>query len=256
MDCAARLRWRRRCFANDLVSIDRNDGVWADRHLPRGELWRARRARQIFAGTSIQRINGAATWYDAICLNTERLQIALLAATVAAGAEIANYTRALEIRRDSVGTSGVHVRDEPPAASTCCAPGRSSTPPARGSTNGWRRAGSTPGPRHYAASKAFNLLTRPLPFVESIALPCSSTYFAIPWNGRTLIGTRHLRCPHVVDGRERHGRRSARIPRRHQHRARQAPDRGVRRARRFLRAAARSRKATPATTWRSSRPPA
>jgi glycerol-3-phosphate dehydrogenase len=35
-----------------------------------------------------------------------------------------------------------------------------------------------------------------LPFVEAIALPCSSTYFAIPWNGRTLIGTRHLRCPH------------------------------------------------------------
>jgi glycerol-3-phosphate dehydrogenase len=53
-----------------------------------------------------------------------------------------------------------------------------------------------PGPRHYAASKAFNLLTRPLPFVDAIALPCSSTYFAIPWNGRTLIGTRHLRCPH------------------------------------------------------------
>ena len=46
--------------ANDLVSCDRNDGVWADRHLPRGEVWRARRARQIFAGTNIPRINGAA----------------------------------------------------------------------------------------------------------------------------------------------------------------------------------------------------
>jgi glycerol-3-phosphate dehydrogenase len=46
----------------------------------------------------------------------------------------------------------------------------------------------------FAASKAFNLLARPLPFVDALALPCSSTYFAIPWNGHTLIGTRHLRC--------------------------------------------------------------
>lgn len=183
-------------FANDLVSIDRNDGVWADRHLPRGEVWRARRARQIFAGTSIERINGAAAWYDAVCLNTERLQIALLAAAVAAGAEIANYTRALEIRRDSVGASGVRVRDEPS--------GREFVLRARAIINAagpwvdeWLAPSRmTPGPRHYAASKAFNLLTRPLPFVESIAIPASSTYFAIPWNGRTLIGTRHLRCPH------------------------------------------------------------
>ncbi|MEJ0038816.1 MAG: FAD-dependent oxidoreductase [Gammaproteobacteria bacterium] len=183
-------------FANDMVSIDRNDGVWADRHMPRGELWRARRARQIFAGTAIEGINGAAVWYDAICLNTERLQIAILAATVAAGAQIANYARALEIRRDTLGASGVRVRDE--------ASGREYTLRGRAIINAagpwvdeWLPPSrTTPGPRHFAASKAFNLLTRPLPFVEAIALPCSSTYFAIPWNGRTLIGTRHLRCQH------------------------------------------------------------
>lgn len=183
-------------FANDLVSVDRNDGVWADRHLPRGQLWRARRARQVFAGASIRRLNGAAVWYDAICLNTERLLIALLTTTAAAGAEIANYTRALEIRRDSIGASGVRVRDEPS--------GREYVLRTRAIINAagpwvdeWLEPSRlTPGPRHYAASKAFNLLTRPLPFVDAIALPCSSTYFAIPWNGRTLIGTRHLRCPH------------------------------------------------------------
>jgi glycerol-3-phosphate dehydrogenase len=183
-------------FVNDVASLDRNDGVWADRHLPRGELWRARRARQIFAGTAIAGINGAAAWYDAICLNTERLQIAMLAAAVAAGGEIANYTRALEIRRNSTGTSGVRVRDE--------TSGREYLLRTRSIINAagpWVDAWLVPsrlttGPRHYAASKAFNLLTRPLPFVEAIALPCSSTYFAIPWNGRTLIGTRHVRCPH------------------------------------------------------------
>jgi glycerol-3-phosphate dehydrogenase len=184
-------------LANDLVSYDRNDGVWADRHLPRGELWRARRARQIFAGTAIEGINGGAVWYDAVCQDTERLQIAIITACEDAGAHVANYARALEIRRDSVGASGVRIRDE--------ASGNEYTLRTRAIINAagpwvdeWLiPSRKEPGPRHYAASKAFNLLVRPLPFVEAIALPCSSTYFAIPWNGRTLIGTRHLRCLHA-----------------------------------------------------------
>jgi glycerol-3-phosphate dehydrogenase/glycosyltransferase involved in cell wall biosynthesis len=183
-------------IVNDLVSYDRNDGVWADRHLPHGEIWRARRAHQIFAGTTIKNINGAAVWYDAICQNTERLLIALLTATVAAGVQVANYARAVEVRRDSVGTSGVRVLDE--------ASGREYMIRSRAILNAagpwvdqWLGPSRlTPGPLHFAASKAFNLITRPLPWVEAIALPCSSTYFAIPWNGRTLIGTRHVRCLH------------------------------------------------------------
>jgi glycerol-3-phosphate dehydrogenase len=176
-------------FLNDLVSMDRNDGVWADRHLPRGQLWRARRARQIFAGTSIKGINGAAAWCDAICLN-------MLAATVAAGAQAANYTRALEITRDSIGANGVRVRDEASGEEHLLRT-RAIINAAGPWVDAWLAPSRlTPGPQHYAASKAFNLLTRPLPFVDAIGLPCSSTYFAIPWNGRTLIGTRHLRCEH------------------------------------------------------------
>ena len=183
--------------ANDLVSFDRNDGVWADRHLPRGQIWRARRARQILAGTTIKGINGAAVWYDAICLNTERLLIAILAAATAAGAQVANYTRALTIRRDSVGASGIRVRDEI-SGQEYTLRGRAVINAAGPWVDEWLvPSRASPGPRHYAASKAFNLLlARPLPFVEAIALPCSSTYFAIPWNGRTLVGTRHVRCPH------------------------------------------------------------
>ena len=183
--------------ANDLVSFDRNDGVWADRHMPRGRLWRARRARQVLAGTSIKRINGAAVWQDAICLNTERLLIAILAAATAAGAQVANYARALTIRRDSIGASGVRVRDETSGREYLLR-GRSVINAAGPWVDEWLVPSRlTPGPHYYAASKAFNLLlTRSLPFVEAIALPCSSTYFAIPWNGRTLIGTRHVRCQH------------------------------------------------------------
>jgi len=180
-------------LANDLVSYDRNDGVWADRHLPRGELWRTGRAEQLFAGTSIEGINGAAVWYDAICLNTERLLIAIIAAAVAAGAQVANYARATEIRYDSNGVSGVRVRDETNGHEYLLRT-RALINAAGPWIDAWLAPSRVrPGPHHFTASKAFALLTRPLPFAEAIALPCSRTYYAIPWNGRTLIGTRQLR---------------------------------------------------------------
>ena len=180
-------------LANDLVSYDRNDGVWADRHLPRGELWNTSRAGQLFAATSIEGINGAAVWYDAICLNTERLLIAILAAAVAAGAQVANYAAATEIRYDSNGITGVRVRDETNGHEYLLRT-RALINAAGPWIDAWLAPSRlTPAPQHFTASKAFNLLTRPLPFAEAIALPCSRTYYAIPWNGRTLIGTRHLR---------------------------------------------------------------
>ena len=181
-------------LANDLVSMDRNDGVWLNRHLPRGKIWSDSRARQVFAGTSISNLNGAATWYDAICLNTERLLIALIEATADAGAQVANYARALQLRRDSSGIRGVRVRDE--------ITDREFDLQARVVINAagpwvdeWIAPGGNPAPRPlFTASKAFNLLARPMPFLDALGLPCSSTYFVIPWNGHTLIGTRHLRC--------------------------------------------------------------
>ena len=181
-------------LANDLVSIDRNDGVWADRHLPRGQIWNTSLARQIFAGTSIHKINGAAAWYDAVCLNTERLHIALLEASAEAGAHIANYAPALALRTGPDGIRGVLVRDE--------ISDREFELNARVVINAagpwvdeWVAASTVRSrPREFMASKAFNLLARPLPFADAVGLPCSGTYFAIPWNGYTLIGTRHLRC--------------------------------------------------------------
>ncbi|MEJ1960424.1 MAG: FAD-dependent oxidoreductase [Gammaproteobacteria bacterium] len=181
-------------LANDLVSFDRNDGVWVNRHLPRSEVWSTSRALQVLAGTSIPNINGAATWHDAICLNTERLHIALVEATADAGAQVANYARALKLRSDSDGVRGVQVRDElndreydlrAPVVINAAGPW----------VDEWVTSNGGRKPRPvFTASKAFNLLARPLPFADALGLPCSSTYFAIPWNGRTLIGTRHLRC--------------------------------------------------------------
>ncbi len=83
--------------ANDLVSIDRNRGLRPDLRLPRGELWSEAQAREAFSGTTVARINGAAAWYDAICLNTERLLISILSASFGVG----RVDRQLRARRRS-----------------------------------------------------------------------------------------------------------------------------------------------------------
>jgi glycerol-3-phosphate dehydrogenase len=64
------------------------------------------------------------------------------------------------------------------------------------------RVGASLRPRcapRFHASKAFNLVTRQVPFRDGLGLPVgASTYFIIPWNGRSLVGTRHLRCDHSL----------------------------------------------------------
>jgi glycerol-3-phosphate dehydrogenase len=62
-------------------------------------------------------------------------------------------------------------------------------------------------PPLFKASKAFNLLVRKLPFNDALGLTLaaghradaeqqSGTYFVMPWNGFSLVGTRHLHCDH------------------------------------------------------------
>jgi glycerol-3-phosphate dehydrogenase len=64
----------------------------------------------------------------------------------------------------------------------------------------WLPAGAgRPNAPMFRASRAFNLLTRPLPFPDGVGLTVQArghdaTYFILPWNGHSLIGTRHLRC--------------------------------------------------------------
>ncbi|MDB6044864.1 MAG: glycerol-3-phosphate dehydrogenase [Gammaproteobacteria bacterium] len=206
-------------WVNDMVSFDRNRDVQEGQQLPRGSLWSKSRAADAFAGLDIADCNGAATWYDAVCLNTERLQLAVVAAAVAAGAQAANYVRALRLSLAGSEVCGVHIRDEltdrefemrAPLVINAAGPWVDEW---LGSSSRSRVAELFP------ASKAFNLLTRPLPFRDAVGLAVQpraaghtraaqvgpQTYFIIPWNGRSLVGTRHLRCDHAS--------RSARVTR-------------------------------------------
>ena len=196
---------------SDLVSLDRNRGLSADTHLPGSSVWSGPLARAVLSGTRTPGCNGAATWFDAVCLDTERLLLAVVAAAVRGGARVANYMRATGLAVRDGAVCAVRARDEltgqefeirtrcvVDAAGACV-----------GEWAGQRgRSGSSvlePVEPLFRASLGFNLLTRPLPFKEGVGLSVPrhnesgsgpQTYFILPWNGRALIGTRHLRCAH------------------------------------------------------------
>lgn len=190
-------------WINDLVGFDRNRGVVNGRTLPSGHVWSQKLARAVLSGTRETSCNGAASWYDAVCSNTERLLISVVSAAIGAGAHATNYVRAKGLLRRALAASGVSARDE--------LTGQEFEIRARVVINAagpwvgdWLEGQVRPPVDPlFLPSKAFNLVTRPLPFREGLGFSVNTgragqqrrqTYFIIPWNGRALIGTRHVRC--------------------------------------------------------------
>jgi glycerol-3-phosphate dehydrogenase len=187
-------------WINDLVSADRNSGVRPDRQLPRGAVLSEAAMRAALPGIELAGCNGAAAWHDAVCLDTERLLLSVISAAAAAGAHVANYVRATGLLAHHSRIRGIHARDQ--------LSGREMELRARFVINAagpwvedWLPAGAgRPQAPLFRASRAFNLLTRPLPFSDGVGLTVrahgmtEATYFILPWNGYSLIGTRHLRC--------------------------------------------------------------
>ncbi|MDE2261025.1 MAG: FAD-dependent oxidoreductase [Gammaproteobacteria bacterium] len=185
---------------NDLLSADRNRGVRPDRRLPRGAFLGEAAVRAALPGVELEGCNGAAAWHDAVCLDTERLLLSVIAAAADAGAHVTNYVRATGLLAHRSRIRGVHARDE--------LSGREIELRARFVVNAagpwvedWLPAGAgRPQAPMFRASRAFNLLTRALPFADGVGLTVrahgmsDTTYFILPWNGYSLIGTRHLRC--------------------------------------------------------------
>jgi glycerol-3-phosphate dehydrogenase len=177
-------------LVNDVLSADRNRGVREDRQLPRGALLSEAAARAALPGLKLEGCNGAAAWHDAVCLDTERLLLSVVSAASEAGAHVINYVRATGLLSHHSRIRGVHARDE--------LSGREMELRAKFIINAagpwvedWLPAG---------AGRPFNLVTRPLPFADGVGLTVrahggsDTTYFILPWNGHSLIGTRHLRC--------------------------------------------------------------
>jgi glycerol-3-phosphate dehydrogenase len=193
---------------NDAVSLDRDKGVAPSHVLPAGRIVDEDQGRRMFEGLRLpQPITGAALWYDAICMSSERLSIEVAHAASELGACLVNYFEALTIEPGDGGMHVVQVRDR--------VRGEEHSLRARAVINAtgpdvdsWlARSGVTPQ-RLFRPSKAFNLLTRRFPFSGALGVSVPrgardpdavlgrgvNTFFIVPWKGLALIGTRHLRC--------------------------------------------------------------
>jgi len=182
-------------WVNDLLSADGNEGLSGPQQLPRGAILTATELQRLFPGLPVTGCNGAAAWYDGVCLNTERLQLAVIAEAVACGARVANYVRALKPAIEGLKVCGARVRDELTGIELDLR--ANVVINAAGPwVEEWLGSAAKEAPL-FRASKAFNLLVRQLPFSDALGLTAAKgTYFLIPWNGYTLVGTRHLRCDH------------------------------------------------------------
>ncbi len=78
---------------NDLISFDRNKGLSSENRLGRGRIFSWQEGQRLIPGLNDPAITGAALWYDALLLNTERMVMLLLHLAVDHGAVLANYVQ-------------------------------------------------------------------------------------------------------------------------------------------------------------------
>ena len=194
-------------LANDVISLDRNVGVEATQRLGRGHTRGRAGAQQLFGETAVRGYNGAALWYDGLCLNSERVLIGLLTRAMALGAVTLNHFAVERILVTGKQVSGV--------VGTDALTGRAHEVRASSVVNAsgpWlddviARSGLAYASPLFRPSRAFNLLTRRLPFATALGLPVrrersdhdavidrrTDTFFVMPWGQYSLIGTRHLK---------------------------------------------------------------
>jgi glycerol-3-phosphate dehydrogenase len=94
-------------FLNNIISSDQNRGLTAGQKLGRGHVRSGRRGRELFPGMPDDAVTGAAVWYDALALNTERIVFSLINAARDNGMTALNYHLAEELRPGN-GKSDFH----------------------------------------------------------------------------------------------------------------------------------------------------
>ncbi len=174
---------------NDWLTRDRNRGLRPDHFIPDAATLPRAEALRAIPGLDPRGLTGAAQWYDAQLISSERLTLALLHAAVDAGAAVANHAEAAELLCAPGRVVGVAVRD--------LIEGRTLELRARIIVNAagpWAdELVSRGGPRRPAVPllRGRNLVLRRQP-----ALPCAvgarsggRFLFLVPWQGRSIVGT-------------------------------------------------------------------
>jgi glycerol-3-phosphate dehydrogenase len=181
---------------NDLLSRSRNEGIHRlESQIPAGRIVTRDETVALFPAVDRLGLNGAALWYDAVMLDSQRVIIEMLRWAVACGATTLNYVEAERLLVEKERVHGVVGRDtrtgrrfeyRAPVVVNCCGPWSGQVAE--------RFDRSVPG--LFRPSLALNVVLDIEPtFTTALAVTAKSrgarTYFLHPWKGRVLAGTYH-----------------------------------------------------------------
>jgi glycerol-3-phosphate dehydrogenase len=187
---------------NDWIARDRNEGVRAERALPRGRLLTLAQARACLGGVADQQYTGAAVWYDGLAQNTERLTLSFVLSAEQAGACVANYVKAVGLRVEQGAVSGVEAVDAVTSQSVLVRGRSVINASGPWMEQAWR--GGVPGRENFPLVGAWNVVVRKRWFGEyGVALEGTKAHhdaealvqrgarnlFFVPWREGTMIGT-------------------------------------------------------------------
>jgi len=187
---------------NDVISGDRNLPLNdPQKHIPAGKLLSKADCLCYLPDLPTEKLTGAAYFHDAQVYNSEQLVLAFIHSATERGAEVANYTRVVDLCRHNGRVTGAVVEDQLGADKARFTLQAKTIINAGGPWIDQLIAHVTdqPAPTH-ALAKAMNLvIKRPLfatpPDVQAPAVgitgraPGSRLFFIAPWRDRALVGT-------------------------------------------------------------------
>ena len=173
---------------NDALSMDRNRGLDASKHIPNAHIISKAETLALAPGIRTDGLTGGCVFYDAQAYNTERLTLAFLLSAENIGAVLANYTKAVGFLRWGDQVMGVRAQDQLTGAEFEIQAKR-----VINTSGAWIDCVTDwlkPAGKPLRLAKAINVITRPLFKDHAVGLRGQGRlYFVSPWRGWSLIGT-------------------------------------------------------------------
>jgi glycerol-3-phosphate dehydrogenase len=174
---------------NDLLSAGRNDGLRADRSIPKGRLLSRDEVLAWFPNLPAAGLNGGALWHDAQVESTERLVLGMAHAAASAGAVLANHVVADSLRREGGRVAGVRATDRL-TGDTFDVRARMTLNAAGPEAFRLLEAERISVPRVALVDGMNLVLTRPTGMPVGLAARSDGRFlFLVPWRDRAIAGT-------------------------------------------------------------------
>ncbi len=195
-------------FVNDCISYDRNHGLEKAKHLPRGGILGRAEAEKCIPGLADRKISGAALWYDALLLNSERMLLLLLHQAAGHGAVLANYVAAEKLAdkgeyqevtaRDLLHGESFTIKSK--MVINCAGPWLdeligSAASPSEVKTGSLAKAVNIVVDRNLFAQYGVGIEgSREYSDKDVLLKRGKRLFFFVPWRGKTMIGTTYSHC--------------------------------------------------------------